>query len=284
MSNAGALAEIAVSNADAETRHIYERIMTLTGVGSPALIYRHFAVFPGFLPWVWKFVGPELESGLLAGHALKNVDDLPVVSLPAVSAQDLTDCGIDSGAHALIDAMLATYNRMNPINLALIAAIRNKLDVNFHRPSCATNLEMIEAPAPGPVHSLPAPLNVDTMSNELRTKIAELSAAIPSPGVQVTPTLYRHLAIWPKFVFHLAPGILAAIERGDVEERMSMLTEATQPLIQYVMQRADERQLPDAPLDDPAAMVRTLDTFAYVIPQLVVIGTALRKAIPASNS
>jgi len=78
--------------------------------------------------------------------------------------------------------------------------------------------------------------------------------------------------------------MLAAIKRGDVEERMGMLTQATQPLVQHVMQRADERQLPDAPLDDPAAMVRTLDTFAYVIPQLIVIGTALRKAIPASNT
>ncbi len=280
----GALTEIAVTDADAETRHIYERIMTLTGVGSPALIYRHFAVFPGFLPWVWGFVGPELESGLLAGHALKNAEDLPVVPLPAVSAQNLKDCGIDTEAHALIDAILATYNRMNPINLALIAAIRNKLDVNFRRPSNAINLEMIEAPAPGPAHSLPAPLNVDTMTDELKAKIAELSAAIPSPGAQVTPTLYRHLAIWPKFVFHLAPGILTAIERGDVKERMEMLTHATQPLIQHVMQRADERQLPDAPLDDPAAMVRTLDTFAYVIPQLIVIGAALRQAIPASNA
>ncbi len=243
----------------------------------------HFAVFPGFLSWVWEFVGPELESGLLAGHALKNVDDLPIVQLPVVTAQDLTDCGIDAEAHALIDAMLATYNRMNPINLSLITAIRNKLDVNFQRPSDTIKLEMIEAPASGPAHSLPAPLNVDTLADDLRTKIAELSAAIPSPGVQVTPTLYRHLAIWPEFVFHLAPGMLAAIKRGDVEERMGMLTQATQPLVQHVMQRADERQLPDAPLDDPAAMVRTLDTFAYVIPQLIVIGTALRKAIPASN-
>ncbi|MDC1213511.1 hypothetical protein N8000_03435, partial [Rhodospirillales bacterium] len=89
-----ALREIAVKDADAETRHIYERIMTLTGVGSPALIYRYFAIFPGFLPWVWEFVGPELESGLLAGHALKNVDNLPIVQLPTVTAQDLIDCGI----------------------------------------------------------------------------------------------------------------------------------------------------------------------------------------------
>jgi len=279
-----ALREIAVKDADAETRHIYERIMTLTGVGSPALIYRYFAIFPGFLPWVWEFVGPELESGLLAGHALKNVDNLPIVQLPTVTAQDLIDCGIDAEAHALIDAMLATYNRMNPMNLALIAAIRNRLDINYQKPSDTVQLEMIEAPAAGTTHSLPAPLNVDTMKDDLRAKIAELSAAIPSPGVQVTPTLYRHLAIWPEFVFHIAPGMLEAIKRGDVEERIGMLTHATQPLIQHVMQRANERKLPDAPLADPAAMVKTLHTFAYVIPQLVVIGAALRQAIPKSKA
>ena len=67
-----ALREIAVKDADAETRHIYERIMTLTGVGSPALIYRYFAIFPGFLPWVWEFVGPELESGCCLSLRLRN--------------------------------------------------------------------------------------------------------------------------------------------------------------------------------------------------------------------
>jgi len=279
-----ALPEISVADADAETSHIYERIMTLTGVGSPALIYRHFAVFPGFLSWVWDFVGPELESGLLAGHALKNVDDLPVVPLPSVSAQDLKSCGIDPDAHKIIDAILATYNRMNPINLSLIAAIRNRLDVNFQRPTGIVKLETIEAPAAQKSISLPAPLNVDSLSAELQAKIAELSAAIPSPGAQVTPTLYRHLAIWPEFLFHLAPGILDAIARGDVEQRMTMLNQATLPLVQHVMERADDRHLADAPLDDPAAMVRTLDTFAYVIPQLIVIGAALRQAIPRSDA
>ncbi len=275
-----ALSEVAVEDADPQTRQIYERIMDLTGVGSPALIYRHFAVFPGFLPWVWDFVGPELESGMLAGHALKNVADLEPVHLPDVTVQDLKDCGIDANAHVMIDNILATYNRMNPINLSLISAIRNRLDENDQTPDEAPALEAIEATPAPKARTLPPPLNVDTLPGALKTTIKELSAAIPSPGADVTPTLYRHLAIWPDLVQLIAPGILDAIRRGDVEDRMSKLTTASQPLIH----RARQRKLSDAPLEDPAAMVRTLDTFAYVIPQLIVIGAALRAAIPEAKA
>ncbi len=274
------LPEVPLSEADPATRAIYERIMDATGVGSPALIYRHFAVHPGLLDWVWQMAGPELESGRIAGHALEAVAATPLATLPPVSLADMRATGIDEAAHRTIDGMLATYNRMNPVNLSLITAIRNlisgdKIPAARHEP-----LADIPPPPPATAYRLPAPLALSEMPDTVRQTVLAMSAAIPSPGTQVIPTLYRHLAIWPDFLMALAPGLLGAIESGEVEARMNDLNAAMRPLIDDVTHRARALNLPAPPLDDPAAMVRTLDAFLYTIPQLVVVGTALRAAIP----
>ena len=119
------LPEVAVTDASPETAAIYERIMETTGVGSPALIYRHFAIYPGLLEWVWDTVGPELESGRAIAHALDAVRRTGVVALPGVDVKEMRNAGVDEDDHRVVDAMLATYNRMNPVNLSLITAIRD---------------------------------------------------------------------------------------------------------------------------------------------------------------
>ncbi|MEQ8320378.1 MAG: hypothetical protein RH946_08955 [Rhodospirillales bacterium] len=274
------LPEVPVSDADSNTRHIYERIMATTGVGSPALIFRHFAIYPGLLDWVWQIVGPPLESGRITGHALQAVQETSVVSLPAVSLSDMHACGVDAAAQQIIDAMLGTYNRMNPVNLSLISAIRDLIDPNAEaKPPSA--LPAVEPPPPAVTVNLPAPLKLDEMRDDVRKAILELCAAIPSPGTQVIPTLYRHLAIWPDFMMSLAPGLLTAMERGEIEARMADLNAAMQPLIISVTADARAMTPPPPPLDDPQAMVRTLNSFLYTIPQLVIVGTALRAVIPA---
>lgn len=272
------LPEVAVRDASPEIAAIYERIMETTGVGSPALIYRHFAVYPGLLEWVWETVGPELESGHVLAHALDAVRATDVVPLPTVSADEMRSTGVDEAGQEMIGAMLATYNRMNPVNLSLITAIRDLLD-----PAARTAADPIplppvpDAPTVTPV-KLPAPIDLAAMPVHVRQTVLALSAAIPSPGTQVIPTLYRHLAIWPDFLMHLAPGLLAAMKRGEVEARMKDLNANMRPLIDDVASRAGNAEPPK--LDDPAAMVRTLNAFLYTIPQLVVVGTALRAALP----
>ncbi|MBO6522049.1 MAG: hypothetical protein JJ900_17645 [Rhodospirillales bacterium] len=271
------LPEVAVRDAPPKIATIYERIMETTGVGSPALIYRHFAVFPGLLEWVWETVGPELESGRAISYALDAVSRTPVVPLPAVNIADMRADGVDAEAHRTVDAMLATYNRMNPVNLSLITAIRDLVNPTAAPADVPPPPPAPAAPTASPM-KLPAPVNLQEMPDDLRETVLALSAAIPSPGTQVIPTLYRHLAIWPDFLRRLAPGLLEAMSRGDVEKQMDTLNANMRPLIADVAGRARDAAAP--PLDDPAAMVRTLDSFLYTIPQLVVVGTALRAALP----
>jgi len=274
------LPEVPVKEADPATRDIYERIMAATGVGSPALIYRHFAVYPGMLGWVWDIVGSPLESGYAAGHALNAVAATPVVPLPAVGTDEMRTDGVDLDAHRTIDAMLATYNRMNPVNLSLITAIRDLIADGSSPDTAPAPLPSVAVPPPATALKLPAPLDLDAMRDDAHRTVLELSAAIPSPGAQVIPTLYRHLAIWPDFLARIAPGLTDAMQRGEVEARMRDLNTAMQPLIDSVTHEARVGHPPPPPIDDAAAMIETLNAFLYTIPQLVIVGTALRAAIP----
>lgn len=274
------LPEVAVADAPTHIRAIYERMMVCTGTGTPALIFRHFAVTPGLLEWVWQAIGPDMESGHAAAHTFAAVATVPRVALPAIGTDDMVRCGLDADAQALVRVMVASYNRMNPINLSLIAAIRALIADPDASAAQSTSLPPLPADQPPQPEKIPAPVNLADMSPKLQAAVLKLSAAIPSPGVQVIPTLYRHLAIWPAFMLHLTPGIYDAIARGEVKTRMDELLRAMQPLIANVTANARARGLPPPPVEDRAALVTTLESFLFTIPQLIVIGGALAAALP----
>lgn len=284
MSDHQALSEVAVADASTETRAIYEKIMVATGVGSPALIYRHVAVFPGFLKWVWDLAGPEIESGHVVRHALAAADRVPTVSLPPITPTVFDETGVDGDARNTVRAMLATYNRMNPVNLAIFTTIRAMLDPSVAPPIGNTALpDVPPAPAAAPI-PLPAPVDVAAMPEDLRKTVRALSSTIPIPdGAAVTPTLYRHFAIWPDFMRYLAPGLQSALDDGSIAAAMKQTIRELQPLIDDIRRRAASRNLPPAPLDDPLAMAHTIDSFLVMIPQLIVVGRALDAAIDAGH-
>lgn len=272
------LPEVGTSDADPDTRLIYEQIMTLTGVGSPALIYRHFAIFPGFLNWVWDFIGPELENGYLVREAPSLAKKVQRIPLPDMTKTDLKDCGLAPSDIELLGAIFSTYNRMNPVNLVLITAIRNMIAGEPSDDAGPTPLPPSEVVPPATTMKLPAPTNLRDMDEDLQTTILDISSAIPSTHGVVIPTLYRHMGLWPDLMRRVAPGIAAAIESGDVSKRMSDTVDAISPLTADVISRAIDRGLENPPLAEPTKMVETLDGFLITIPQLIVLGIGLEDA------
>lgn len=274
------LPEVAVADADAATHAIYESIMKHSGTGTPALIFRHFAVFPGLLEWTWRAVGDDIRSGQVLLHSLDAVARTPRVELPPVGAEALAAAGVDAAGQALLGAIFANYNRMNPMNYSFISAIRDLIARPDAPADEAATLPPPAAKTPQPCPALPPPVNVAEMPDDLQQGVMQLSAAIPRAGAPVVPTLYRHLAIWPDLLRRLVPALLHAIERGDVTARVRELETEMNPLVASVTMRARQKHLPPAPLENPKAMVRTLDSFLVAIPQMIVIGAALEAAMP----
>lgn len=273
------LPEISAADASFDTKEIYDQIMTLTGVGSPALIYRHFAVFPGFLEWVWDIIGPELQNGHLVREAPAAVRRMEPISLPSMSKQDLADCGLSTSDIQLLAAMFATYNRMNPVNLGLITAIRMIIAGQVDKTKKIVSLPSAAPAEPATTMKLPAPINLGDMDTDVQETLLDISSSIPNTNGVVIPTLYRHLAIWPDLMRRLAPGIADAIASGDVHKKMEKTKETIDPLTQEIIGRALARNLGPAPVPDPAKMVETLDSFLVTIPQLIVLTLGLEKVV-----
>lgn len=273
------LPEISAADAPPEIKTIYDQIMTLTGVGSPALIYRHFAVYPGLLEWVWKIAGPELENGYLVREAPAAVRRMQQISLPPLSKQDVIDCGLSESDTKSVAAMFATYNRMNPVNLGLITAIRMMIAGQVDRSKDATVLPPASPAEPATTMKLPAPVNLKDMEPDLQEILLDISSSIPSTNGVVIPTLYRHLAIWPNLMRRIAPGLKTAIASGEVDAKMNEVKDVVTPLTQEIIGRAVARDLGPAPVSNPEKMVETLDSFLVTIPQLIVLTLGLEEVV-----
>jgi hypothetical protein len=275
--------EVPFAEADPATLTIYRKLMTAAGSGSPALIFRHMATYPGLLDWVWAAVGDDLDAGWPREAVMRIVENQPRVLLPTFGAGELAADGVDATAREVIGHMLTSYNRMNPVNLIAVGAARALIaGDDLAPPAFPFSEHAAEPPAPPP--DLPAPLKMEAIDDALNARIANICRTIPKAeiagaAVDVTPTMYRHFAIWPGFMNSVADRLDLAMEQLDTETLG--FAAACRPLVSQLLQKAKARNVGPAPLDDPAQLLQVLDTFGYVIPHMVVVGEALEEALTA---
>jgi hypothetical protein len=265
-----ALNEILYEDADPATQAVYRKLMAATGSGSPALIYRHLAIYPGLLDWIWQAVEAEIAGGWPRHLIWQMTDALEPIPLPGISTDDLTP-----EDRQVIDDMLQSYNRMNPVNLILIGAMRRLIGGNISDTPELEPLTDISSAPPAPP-DLPRPPAVASLPQDLQDLLLNLSSKIPDTGAETTPTMYRHFAIWPDFMRRVGNSLMPAL--NDLDAATHAFFHRTEPLIQTLAARAKSPgPMPAVP--DKAALMKTLDGFLYVIPHMVVIGKALEKAI-----
>ncbi len=275
--------EVLFADADGPTLAIYRKLMTAAGSGSPALIFRHMATYPGLLDWFWAAVGPDVEAGWPGVAVWRIVAEQPRLNLPAFIGGELAAAGIDADSRATVGHMLTSYNRMNPINLVAVGAAR-ALIAGDDLPPPATPFAEAPATPPAPPPDLPPPLPMDGLADGLAEAIAKICRTIPDTkiagaAIDVTPTMYRHFAHWPVFMQAVAERLDAAMP--GIDAATHALAQDCRPLIGQMLAKAKARQPGPLPLADTTDLIRVLDTFAYVIPHMVVIGEALADALDA---
>lgn len=268
--------EVPMAEADPATLDIYRKLMTAAGSGSPALIFRHMAVYPGLLDWIWAAVGEDIEAGWPREAVWKLVKEQAVPPLPPFTAQEFDKAGIDAQARRIIGHMLTSYNRMNPVNLIAVGAARALIAGDDTAAPADAFPETLSAP-PAPPPDLPPPLAMDGLDADLRGAIENICRTIPKSTADVTPTMYRHFAIWPPFMHLVADRLDAAMD--GVDGATHAFAARCRPLIGQLQAKAKARDPGPLPLDDPTALLAVLDTFAYVIPHMVVIGEALENTL-----
>jgi hypothetical protein len=275
--------EVHFADADPATLRVYRNLMTAAGSGSPALIFRHMATYPGLLDWIWAAVGADVEAGWPGVAVWQIVKDQGAVSLPAFTGDELADAGLDGDARTTVGHMLTSYNRMNPVNLIAVGAAR-ALIAGDDLPPPAQPFSEAPATPPAPPPDLPRPLKLAGLDAGLQAAIAGICRTIPKAEiagapVDVTPTMYLHFAHWPAFMHQVARRLDAALP--EIDAATHAFHAACRPLIGQLLAKAKARNPGPVPMADPTPLLRVMDTFAYVIPHMVVVGAALEAALDA---
>lgn len=278
---AGLLEELPESRATGEVRRIYADIRQWSGVPMVALIYRHLATIPGALEWSWRLVEPAMRAGVLQRKAWGLAQEAVIAHQPAIPAAALRAAGLTLGDERQVAVVLDAYNRANPVNIMAVRCLSLHLAGKAGAAVDEAPWPAWEPPPAAP--ALPPMIDPAAMSPTVRELALLLTdrtpTAAPSP---LWPSLYRHLAHWPAFLGYAAvvvPPVFDAIDAAASRLQRQVDTAAA-----AIARRLAPPGDLEAPSGERARQLQAaLDQFGRRIPEMVVIGGVLRRALPEES-
>ena len=266
--------ELAYDAAPDQVRAIYDEICRWAAVPIPALIFRHLATHKGVLEEVWDGIGPLFRNGQIPEAAWRVASAAtPVAFIPTVEANARTVIGLTDSALAQAYNALDAYNRANPVNLLAMLSLLERLKSDDAVRPLSSRTWTPPAPVPTPMPPM-APL--DTMPPDIRLLINDLGFGDRSTIDPVVPSLYRHFTNWPGYLALLHVLLVPRFRDGS-------LATATEHVHLAMKREASTIALSLPPLphlsearDVHITMARFTTT---VIPQMIVIGNAMRRSL-----
>lgn len=260
------LPEIPESEATGRVAEIYRAILDATGLPSTNLVWRHMASSPGVLEWAYDALEEAFSAGAFRVLGAEIGSSLPPPAMPCLAEYETLDrATLESAA-----AVMAFYNRANPINLVALSALRRVLagettDAAFDR----------VAPAHDPLPPLP-PVARDIDSGTA-ARMASLARTINDGDSALMPTALRHLANWPA-------TIVALHERVEGLAGSDALKIDAEMLRQRAVEGAARVPLAFPASGRPPAATRhaleaTIDLFLTPISRMIVIGRGFEAAL-----
>ena len=272
------LAEIPEREARGEIRDIYSDLKR--HVGLVALIYRHLATIPGALDWAWRVLRPAYESGAMDARARRvrsAVDVGPARGWAAFGASVRDDFAPDDVAG--IGRVLDAYNLANPCNIVGVLALGRVLGAERLATKRAGGADDDPAPnSAAPPQDLPPVVAIGDLGPDLKAAIAGLASRGVTDTDTIVPTLYRHLANWPRYMADAAQTLHPMFESGDIEAMARVVYSRAD--VEAEALYAGLADLPDLRDNARAAVMSALDMFVRRIPEMTVVGVLLRASLP----
>ena len=279
------LAEVAENEAAGAVREIYAAIRRSTAAPLVPLIYRHLATFPDGLEWAWRIIGPFMDSGEMPARAERLREVVPAASSDLFGAGAFHRAGLDEEALQGIASVLDTYNRINPINIVAVTVLCGALAEP--RPGGGSPVRA-GAPPKSPrfaqLASLPPMADVAALGPELASLAVLLAGLGSGAGAAIMPSLYRHLANWPPFLRLVAEALGPRYHAGEIECAAAAVRTRASVEAAAALGRVDAAPSRGERLDagSKRAIAGSLDAFVARIPEMIVVGTMLRRALPAA--
>lgn len=211
-------------------REIYADIRAVTGNEVVNLIYRRLAAQdPALLQAVWTRLRAPYASGRFDALARCLTPPLPAVAPRA----DLLSEPQMRQARALV----SIYDANNRRNFVAFSALLGR------QRSCEPSGGFTRPPAPPPDGtSIPALPPLASLSEDVKARLATLNRFANPEGLPQTPSLYRHLALWPT----LLPACEAALAPLEEAGELTVLMDETRRRGQSAAAALPELALPAA--------------------------------------
>ena len=180
------LPAIAEADARGETAELFADIRSVVGVRVVNLVWRHLATFDGALPMTWAAVRPLYTEGIVDAETTRFRGSMVVPRLTPLAGEEPPG----------LDAVLASYDHSNPMNLfalgALLAALRGE--------TSTAGDPLRGARIPAPDLDLPRLLSEAEVAPQTWTCVLRLNRFGDQPQPLILASMYRHLAHWPHFL------------------------------------------------------------------------------------
>lgn len=265
------LAELAESQASGEKARIYAEMRRLGGVPMVALIFRHLATLPGGLEWTWNAIGPAWRIGRLQEAAWRIAREAKLEPIAPVPREALAALGVDEDAMREVRVVVDAYNRANPENLLTVACL-SQLLAGTKATAALEERTWVPPPAPGPLVPM---IDLATMPREVAALFDLVSAPGNDGGPRVVQSLYRHFGHRPGFLALLVTLLAPRFRDGTIETSVLAIRAAMDQAAQAIVPALSAPPAPDS------GVRVVLERFRSVIPQMIVVGALIDRALPA---
>lgn len=196
------LPAITEAAATGEIADLFADIRTTVGVRVVNLVWRHLATMDGALPWAWAAVKPLYLAGLPDAAMVAFHRTMEVPRLASLAGEE----------PASVDAVLASYDHSNTINLFSLGALRAWLRGEVARDGA------IE-PGPrkaAPDLALPELASEKDVAPETWALVLRLNRFGDEPQPLILASMYRHLAHAPSFLARVEGALTPVAADGSL--------------------------------------------------------------------
>ena len=194
---------IAEASAAGETAELFADIRATVGVRVVNLVWRHLATLDGALPWAWQAVKPLYRQGIVDHSVVDFRRDMTLPTLGSLAGPE----------PASVDAVLASYDHSNTVNLFALGALLARL-----RGDVAAEGTAEQGPRlPAPDIDLPLLASEADVAPETWQRVLRLNRFGDRPEPLILASMYRHLAHAPAFLQRIEAALTPVQADGSLD-------------------------------------------------------------------
>lgn len=254
------LPAITEAAASGEIADLFADIRTTVGVRVVNLVWRHLATMEGALPWAWAAVKPLYLDGLPDAAMAAFHRTMEVPKLASLAGEE----------PASVDAVLASYDHSNTINLFALGALRAWLRGEVARDG--TVVPGLRKAAPD--LALPKLASEEDVAPETWALVLRLNKFGDEPEPLILASMYRHLAHAPSFLQQVETALAPVAANGSLR-RAVLDNRRTAAALSADIARAISAERPAQAVEIEKAVGLFVD---HAIGKMVTICRAVRVA------